>query len=126
MPRPFLLGGLALAACALAGCGAGDERGDTAPSSRASVEQGRRLLSQYQCGSCHSIPGVASSRGQVAGSLAGFGERSYIAGRIVNRPELLAQWIARPQSLVPGTTMPDMGVPPEAARHMAAYLLEQK
>jgi cytochrome c len=123
MPARPLLGGLAAAACALAGCGPG---GAAPAASPGSVEQGRLLLSQYQCGSCHTIPGVASAQGRVAGSLQSFGDRSYIAGRVANRPELLAQWIARPQSLVPGTAMPDMGVPPEAARHMAAYLLERR
>jgi cytochrome c len=87
-------------------------------------ERGRRLLSQYQCGACHTIPGVAASRGQVASSLMGFGQRSYIAGRLPNRGELLAQWIVQPQALVPGTAMPSMGVSPEDARHMAAYLME--
>jgi cytochrome c len=91
---------------------------------RGDPERGRRLLSQYQCGACHTIPGVPASRGQVASSLVGFGQRSYIAGRLPNRAELLAQWIAHPQALVPGTAMPSMGVTPEDARHMAAYLME--
>ena len=56
----------------------------------------------------------------------GVGGRSYIAGRVPNRADLLAQWIAQPQSLVPGTTMPSMGVAPEDARDMAAYLMEQR
>jgi cytochrome c len=89
-------------------------------------ERGRKLLSQYQCGACHTIPGVPSSRGRVAAPLTGFGQRSYIAGRLPNRADVLAQWIAQPQALVPGTAMPNMGVPPEDARHMAAYLMEQR
>ena len=48
--------------------------------------QGQRLLTQYQCGSCHVIPGVAASRGINAPSLEAFGKRSYIAGRIPNFP----------------------------------------
>lgn len=98
------------------------------PSARADLpgdpERGRRLLSQYQCGACHTIPGVPASRGQVASSLQGFGQRSYIAGRMPNQPELLVRWIVHPQALVPGTTMPSMGVAPEDARHMATYLME--
>ena len=93
---------------------------------RGDAERGRRLLSQYQCGACHTIPGVAASRGQVASTLIGFGQRSYIAGRLPNRAELLAQWIVHPQALVPGTAMPSMGVTPEDASHMAAYLMEQR
>ena len=112
-----------LAAMAVAACVPG--RGPGEPTAvQGDPERGRRLLSQYQCGTCHTIPGVAASRGQVASTLAGFGQRSYIAGRLPNRGELLAQWIAHPQALVPGTTMPSMGVSPEDARHMAAYLLE--
>lgn len=92
------------------------------PKDRATVERGRALLAQYQCGSCHTIPGVAASRGQVAQPLQAWGQRSYIAGRVPNRPEALAQWIAAPQSLVPGTAMPSMGVAPADAQAMAAYL----
>jgi cytochrome c len=84
--------------------------------------RGRMLMAQYQCGNCHTIPGVAASRGQVASSLDAFGQRSYIAGRLANRPELLAKWIESPQSLVPGTLMPSMGVSAADARDMAAYL----
>lgn len=86
------------------------------------AERGRLLLAQYQCGSCHTIPGVASSRGQVAQPLEAWRHRSYIAGRLPNRPEVLAQWIAAPQSLVPGTAMPSMGVSAADAQAMAAYL----
>ena len=86
------------------------------------VSRGRELLVQYRCGSCHTIPGVPASRGQVAQTLEGWRHRSYIAGRVPNRPELLARWLVAPQSLVPGTAMPSMGVSPDHARAMAAYL----
>ena len=89
---------------------------------RGRVERGRALLAQYQCGTCHTIPGVASSRGQVAQSLKAWSRRSYIAGRLPNRPDVLAQWIAAPQAMVPGTAMPSMGVAPADAQAMAAYL----
>ena len=90
------------------------------------VERGRQLLAQYQCGSCHSIPGVGSAGGRIASSLKGFGLRSYIAGRVANRPDTLARWIEQPKALVPDTAMPSMGVTPADARAMAAYLLELK
>jgi cytochrome c len=88
----------------------------------ARIERGRALLAQYQCGSCHAIPGVPASRGEVAQPLAAWSKRSYIAGRLPNGPELLARWIAAPQALVPGTAMPSMGVSPTDAQAMAAYL----
>jgi cytochrome c len=93
------------------------------PAEAQRVERGRALLAQYQCGSCHAIPGVASAGGEVAQPLKHWGRRSYIAGRLPNRADMLAQWIAAPQSLVPGTLMPSMGVAPTDAQAMAAYLL---
>lgn len=86
------------------------------------ARRGQQLLTQYQCGSCHAIPDIAASRGVVGPSLEGFGRRSYIAGRIPNTADKLAQWIAAPASLVADTTMPSMGVTPAEARDMAAYL----
>jgi cytochrome c2 len=55
-------------------------------------------------------------------TLESFGRRSYIAGRVPNRPELLQRWLIEPASLVPGTAMPAMGVSKADARDMAAYL----
>ena len=100
---------------------------DTGPTPKqaahaASVLQGQRLLSQYQCGSCHTIPDVAAARGGQGPSLAAFGKRSYIAGHIPNTPEALARWIVAPAALVPDTRMPSMGVSPAEAHAMAAYL----
>lgn len=96
-----------------------------APAARAgedTVERGRNLLVQYRCGSCHTIPGVPGSRGQVAQPLTAWRHRVYIAGRLPNQPDLLVRWIMAPQSLVPGTWMPSMGVSAEDARDMASYL----
>ena len=84
--------------------------------------RGGRLLAQYHCGSCHTIPGVASARGRVAVTLESFGPRSYIAGRMPNTPKMLEQWLMDPQTLVPGTAMPHMGVSAADAKDMAAYL----
>jgi cytochrome c len=83
---------------------------------------GKRLIEQYQCGSCHAIPEVAAARGSAGPALEGFGRRSYIAGRIPNLPDPLAQWLVDPPAMKPGTMMPDLGVSPHDARHMAAYL----
>lgn len=86
------------------------------------LRQGKELLAQYQCGSCHTIPDVEAARGSAAPSLERFALRSYIAGRWPNRQEVLVRWIADPQAMAPGSLMPDMGVSAEDARHMAAYL----
>lgn len=107
-----------LALALLSGWGAATAQ----PLERSSVERGRALLSHYQCGACHRIPGVEAARGEVAQPLAAWRRRSYIAGRLPNDPQLLARWIAAPQALVPGTRMPSMGVTPGDADAMAAYL----
>lgn len=83
---------------------------------------GERLLVEYQCGACHRIDGVSGATGTRGPSLVAFGRRSYIAGRVPNSGPLLARWIEAPQTLVPGTAMPALGVPPERARLMAAWL----
>lgn len=87
-----------------------------------SPERGKALLAQYQCGACHTIPGVPAARGEVAQTLRAWSQRSYIAGRLPNRSEVLVRWIMDPEALVPGTAMPAMGVPPQDAQAMAAYL----
>lgn len=81
-------------------------------------------MAQYQCGRCHAIPGVEAANGTLGPPLADFGRRSYIAGQLPNRPELLRQWIVAPASLVPNTTMPALGVSEADARDMAAYLVK--
>ena len=120
MSRNFHRAALA-AALLLSGCGASER--PSAPPVGADMERGRLLLARYQCGSCHAIPGVPASRGQVAQPLESFGKRSYIAGRLANSPDALARWIAAPQAMVPGTPMPSMGASPADARDMAAYLM---
>ena len=108
----------------LAGLGVANCDAGTTGTARAGADadRGQRLLMQYQCGSCHTIPGVAAARGVRGPSLEAFGKRSYIAGRIPNRAEALARWISAPQALVPDTAMPNMGVSNADARDMAAYL----
>ena len=117
----------ALLALAVLAGGCGMEIGEHPPpyagAPAAQRVRGQQLLAQYQCGSCHAIPEVPAARGAVGPSLAGFGRRSYIAGELPNRPDILARWLVAPGALVPGTVMPAMGVAPEDARDMAAYLL---
>jgi cytochrome c len=122
--RALLPAVLVLGVAGLAACGPGD--GDPAPLSRppahGDAALGLRLLIQYQCGSCHAIPGVPAARGIHGPTLQAFGSRSYIAGRVPNVPDALVAWIVTPAALVPDAAMPSMGVSPEDARHMAAYL----
>lgn len=83
---------------------------------------GRRLLAQYQCASCHRIPGVEGPQRPTGPALGAIGKAAYIAGHLPNTPEMLARFVQDPPLLKPGTMMPALGVTPADARAMAAYL----
>ena len=86
------------------------------------VAQGRLLIRQYGCGSCHVIPGIPGANGTVGAPLTEFARRKYIAGALINTPDNLVTWIVNPQAIEPGTAMPYMGVREDEARDIAAYL----
>jgi cytochrome c2 len=86
------------------------------------ADHGRQLLSQYGCTACHVIPGVKGPKGMVGPSLDHIATRTYIAGKIQNTPQTMAQWLQNPQGFDPKNAMPNLGVTPDDARDMAAYL----
>lgn len=87
-----------------------------------SLEQGRRLIASYGCGSCHTIPNVPGADSKVAPPLNDFYQRAYIAGRLPNTLNNLIAWIQNPQAIEPGTAMPDLGVSESEASQIAVYL----
>ena len=89
-------------------------------------ENGRLLLRQFGCGSCHEIPKVAAAHGKVGPPLSVVASRVYIAGVLANTPENMAAFIRHPQNAAPRTAMPDLGVTAEHARDMVAYLYTLK
>ena len=100
----------------LLGCGGEPARSAGDP------EQGKVLLRQYGCASCHQIPGVAGAVGNAGPPLGGVARRVYLGGVLPNTPENMQHWIREPQRFDPLTAMPDMQVGMEHARHMVAYL----
>ena len=84
--------------------------------------RGPDLLRKYGCQSCHTIPGVVGARSLVGPPLDGIASRSYIAGVLPNAPENMLRWIQDPKGVDPKTAMPNTGVTPSDARHIAAYL----
>ncbi len=89
------------------------------------VAAGRDLIATYGCGSCHTIPGVPGADSMAAPPLDHFYERTYIAGRLANTDANLVQWIQDPQTIEPGTAMPNLGVTQDEAKNIAAYLYHQ-
>lgn len=86
------------------------------------ANRGRATIAAYGCGSCHSIPGVRGANGMVGPPLDHWSQRRIIAGEVPNDPARLITWLTVPQSIEPGTAMPNMGVTDGEARDMAAYL----
>ncbi len=84
--------------------------------------RGRAAIAAYGCGSCHMIPGVRGAVGLVGPPLEHWAERRILAGQVPNDPERLVTWITVPQSIAPGSAMPNMGVTDGQARDIAAYL----
>jgi len=76
----------------------------------------------HGCTACHALPGIRAPRGVVGPPLHGLARRGFIAGRLPNTPAVLVAFLANPPALVPETGMPDVGLTPEQARHVAAYL----
>ena len=85
---------------------------------------GAELITQFGCGSCHIIPGIDGAGGLVGPPLIHFGRRKIIAGQLSNTADNLIRWIMDPQSVEPGTAMPDLQVTERQARDIAAYLFE--
>lgn len=85
-------------------------------------DNGRLLLRQYACGSCHRIPGVVAADGKVGPPLDGIARQAYLGGVAPNTPEQMAAFIRSPRQFDPRTAMPDMGVQESQSRDMVAYL----
>jgi cytochrome c len=111
---------IVFAAALGAGCGEPPMEGVRVAGGEA--ERGRRIIVDYGCGACHTIPGVRGARGLVAAPLTEWSQRRYIAGALVNEPDNLIQFIVSPESIEPGTAMPNLGLSHDAARDIAAYL----
>jgi mono/diheme cytochrome c family protein len=88
------------------------------------AERGLALIASgaFGCAACHLIPGIRFPRGNVGPPLDGMASRGLIAGELPNKPGVLVAFLQNPPALVPRTGMPNVGLTPEDARHIAAYL----
>lgn len=89
-------------------------------------ERGKQLFTKYGCNACHKIPGINAPQGMVGPPLDKMAARTTIAGKFPNTPATMVQWIRNPQSLDPMNAMPNLGVTPDDARDMTAYLYTLK
>lgn len=114
------LGGVILIAVLLSACEIVEPRPN--PAEGAAIERGRQAAMRLGCGACHTMPEIDWPQGKVGPSLAGFGDRALIAGRVPNKPEELAKFVRDAPSLVPGTAMPAVAMSDTEARDLAAWL----
>ncbi len=84
------------------------------------------LMIQYGCPTCHVIPGVPGAVGKVGPSLRSVAQRSYLAGTLQNTRTDMEHWIMHPQSIHPGTAMPEMGVTTADAQTIADFLQSER
>lgn len=90
----------------------------------ADAARGERAIAKAGCGSCHTIEGVAWPRGKTASELRNFEGRALIAGKLPNRPDVLAAFIRDAPAMLPGTAMPAMPVTEQEARDIAKFLYQ--
>ncbi|WP_293779839.1 c-type cytochrome [Sphingosinicella sp.] len=79
-------------------------------------------MTRVGCASCHRVPGISWPEGSVGPALAGFARQGLIAGRLPNRPDLLARFVRNAPALLADTTMPAMPLSEREAADVAAYL----
>jgi cytochrome c oxidase subunit 2 len=100
---------------------------DTTAGAQAPVDPayaaGEKLFMSKGCVGCHSLTAVDAPKGMIGPNLANVGARSFIgAGSFKNTDENLARWIQNPQAMKKGVLMPNLGVTPDEAKSLVAYL----
>jgi cytochrome c2 len=90
---------------------------------------GRMLFQQKGCIACHVAQGVPGATGTIGPNLNGIGDaakRPKLADGAANTPEHIREWIKDPQSLKPGTMMPNLGLSDKEADDLTALLVTLK
>ncbi len=83
---------------------------------------GEREFMSDQCASCHMIRGTAA-QATVGPDLTHLASRSSLAAAMIpNTPHYLFDWIWHPQSIKPGSRMPDLGLSRSDVQDIVAYL----
>lgn len=117
---------------AVAACGGHEQPAVTKQSSaqpqlEGKALEGQKIVMNYGCNVCHTIPGTEGPQGTLAPSLEGVGSRPTITlGKVENTPENLAQFVQNPASVHPQSSMPPTGLSDPEAEAVAAYLMTLK
>jgi cytochrome c2 len=106
----------------LAGC----KRPEAAAPVVGDAKRGKQLIEQYGCNSCHIVPGIDGAKGMVGPSLEHVASRQIIAAKLPNSQPNMTAYIQNPQMTNPDNVMPNLGVKPDEARDIVAYLYTLK
>ena len=90
------------------------------------ADRGKELVQQMGCTACHIVPGVSGPRGMVGPPLEHFGSRTMIAGKIPNTSDNVIKWLQNPQAMDPTNAMPNLGITPNDAKDITAFLYTLK
>lgn len=114
--------GTLLTVLVVTGCGLMSREDPRVDATGGHIERGRELARSNGCMSCHSVPDESSAESGYGPDLEGFGNNRLIAGAVENEPDTLIAFLMDPQSLVPGTSMPTVGLTEQEARDIASWL----
>lgn len=98
------------------------QRQNATPPVTGLAAQGARIFGQLTCASCHAISGTPYQM-RVGPDLSHVGSRQTLAaGLLANTPANMARWLRDPQSLKPGSHMPDLQLSDTQVRALTTYL----
>jgi cytochrome c oxidase subunit II len=87
------------------------------------VAEGHQLFLQTGCVGCHVIDGYPGAVGRVGPNLSGLGIRTTLAGGwLPNTAEDLGDWLRDPESIKPGSLMPNLNLNEDQIERLVAYL----
>lgn len=92
------------------------------PPTTADALAGQQVFTAKACVMCHKIQGTEAG-GTVAPDLTHLASRAHIAaGTLPNTRGDLQAWVADPQGVKPGTTMPKVGLSSDELNNLVSYL----
>ncbi|HUQ89248.1 MAG TPA: cytochrome c oxidase subunit II [Vicinamibacterales bacterium] len=96
------------------------------PPSSELEQRGLQVVQQSACVMCHTVRGTAAG-GRIAPDLTHLATRATIAsGTLPRTPDNLRRWIRDPQSIKPGSRMPNLALPDNDIAALVAYLEQLK
>jgi cytochrome c oxidase subunit 2 len=87
----------------------------------AQQQRGMQLV-QYRCGLCHEVRGTSAGAISAPDLTHLMSRRMLAAGSLINTPGTLVGWVQNPQSVKPGSLMPDQFLSARQLSDLRAYL----